>query len=210
MRHATALIRCLWIGGLLALLPAAPLMAAETPRYDYCTLCHGAMGNGNRAILAPALAGIERWYLTDQLQAYRAQHRGNNFASDAAGTEMHTVARAIDNSEFDAIANDLAKFRPLRQPATVQGDAKQGRRLYAAQCSTCHGARAEGNATLHAPALARLNDWYVVAAFRKYQTGVRGADAAQTWAHTMHLQSRTLPTDFAIEDVARYLVTLTR
>jgi cytochrome c oxidase subunit 2 len=199
------------LSGLLALLPGALLAASEpspTTTYDYCTLCHGASGGGNVAILAPPLAGIERWYLADQLQAYRQQHRGADFASDAAGTEMRTVARDIGEEEFDAIGNYLAKLRPTKQPATVKGDARRGRTLYTTNCASCHGARAEGNAALHAPALARLNDWYVVATFGKYQQGIRGGDATQSWAHTMNLQASALPANFAIDDVARYLITL--
>jgi cytochrome c oxidase subunit 2 len=187
-------------GALLAFLSAPALAAAaQTPAassagsgYDQCTRCHGANGGGNQATLAPALAGIERWYLTDQLRVFRERHEDQDLAAP----------------ELDAIANQLAKLPAVKQTPTLQGNAGRGRRLYMAQCSSCHGARAEGSEVLHAPALARLNDWYVVASFRRYQSGARGADTAPVWAHNMYMQARSLPADFAIEDVAGYLITL--
>jgi cytochrome c oxidase subunit II len=197
-------------GVLFALLLMRALPAAEgvPAGYEYCTLCHGATGGGNVAILAPALAGIEPWYLAEQLQGYRARHRGKDFGTDAAGTEMRVVTNGIRPEEADAIAAYLSRLPVVKPPATVTGDARRGKPLYAAHCAACHGPRAEGNAALHAPSLARLNDWYLVASFRKYQSGLRGTDPADTWAHAMHLQSRALPPDFAIEDVARFIGTL--
>jgi cytochrome c oxidase subunit II len=197
------------MGAVLALLLMRAIPAAEgPPGYDYCTLCHGANGAGNLAILAPALAGIEPWYLTEQLQAYRARHRGTDFGTDPAGTEMRVVTNDIRPEEADAIAAWLSRLPVVRPQSTVAGDARRGKALYTTHCAACHGARAEGNAALHAPSLARLNDWYLVASFRKYQSGLRGADAANPWANAMHLQSRALPADFAIGDVARHIGTL--
>lgn len=197
-------------GALLALLLMRTLTAAESAPagYEYCTLCHGATGGGNVAILAPALAGIEPWYLAEQLQGYRMRHRGKDFATDPAGTEMRVVTNDIRPEEVDAIGAWLSRLPVTKPPVTVAGDARRGKPLYATHCAACHGARAEGNAALHAPSLVRLNDWYVVASFRKYQAGLRGADATDPWANAMHVQSRALPTDFAIEDVARFLGTL--
>ena len=31
--------------------------------YDGCAQCHGASGEGNSAIGAPAIAGLDRWYV---------------------------------------------------------------------------------------------------------------------------------------------------
>jgi cytochrome c553 len=195
---------------LMALLPMPALAAANgsPASYEYCTLCHGATGGGNPAILAPALAGIEHWYLAEQLQAYRARHRGQDFGTDPAGTEMRVVIGEISPGELDAISSWLARLPVKKPPSTVAGDARRGRPLYEAHCAACHGPRAEGIAALHAPGLARLNDWYLVASFRKYQSGLRGADPAEPWSHAMHLQSRALPADFPIEDVARHIGTL--
>ena len=191
---------------LVLLLGAGPLTAAED--FTYCTVCHGANAQGNPAILAPALAGIEPWYLADALAAYRAGQRGPAGNRDLPGVEMKTAARDIPASQEASILQFLARLPPQPPQPSVAGDARVGKRLYTTHCASCHGQNARGNATLHAPDLTRLNDWYLVAAFRKYQSGIRGADAGATWANQMHLLVRTLPEDFAIRDIARHVDTL--
>ena len=191
---------------LLLLLGAGPLRAAE--EFAYCTLCHGANAQGNPAILAPSLVGIEPWYLTDALAAYRAGLRGPAGNHDLAGVEMKGAAREISVAQEPAILQFLRRMPATSRTQTVPGNARAGRRLYATHCATCHGPDARGNAALHAPDLTRLNDWYLVASFRKYQSGLRGSDASAPWANQMHLLVRALPPDFAIHDVARHVGTL--
>jgi cytochrome c oxidase subunit 2 len=176
--------------------------------YDYCTVCHGANGQGNVAIQAPALAGIETWYLRSRLQAYRAQHLGVEFARDPSGTEMRTVAREIDAARIPGIADYIAHFRPAPQARTLPGNTVNGRRLYATHCATCHGERGTGNELLHAPGLQRLNDWYFVAAFGKYRSGLRGTASDDVFGTQMRVLASSLPADFAINDVVAYIQSL--
>src|SRR5580693_5813157 len=86
---------------ILALLPmlAAPAFG-EQRNFEYCTVCHGAQGNGNPAIRAPRIAGLEPWYLKNQLNAFKAGWRGTH-AEDAAGNEMRPVAEALSTTEID-------------------------------------------------------------------------------------------------------------
>ena len=74
---------------------ASLMMTAATAAdvdYSYCTVCHGAHGNGNPAINAPKIAGIESWYLKRQLEQFRAGRRGTH-DSDLPGAEMQ-IGRA--------------------------------------------------------------------------------------------------------------------
>jgi len=190
----------------LLLLGVGPLTAAED--FTYCTVCHGANAQGNPAILAPALVGIETWYLADALAAYRAGQRGPAGNHDLPGVEMKAAAREIAVSQEASILQFLARLPPQPRSPSVAGDARVGKRLYTTHCASCHGQNARGNATLHAPDLTRINDWYLAAAFRKYQSGIRGADTAATWANQMHLLVRALPADFPINDIARHVDTL--
>lgn len=195
---------------LMAAAPACPAAQAHTvesvaANYGYCTVCHGAGGNGNVAISAPALAGIEPWYLEEQLKSYRDGRRGQDFATDTSGAEMRTVARELADGQLADIARYVGEFKIAPKIPSVQGDAANGRRRYMAHCAACHGAHADGNAPLHAPSLARLNDWYIVAAFKKYQSGARGASADSPWANQMHLIAGSLPGEFPINDVSAYL-----
>lgn len=187
------------------------LRAADSPapgtfeEYRYCAVCHGAALQGNNAIQAPALAGIEDWYLKARLQAYRSQQLGHDFAADPAGTEMRIVARELGDEKLADIARYVAGFRNVAPATSVSGNASTGRRLYMAQCATCHGARGEGNAQLHAPGLARLNDWYLVSAWGKYRSGLRGAQGSDPYAQQMRALAEALGPDLAINDIAAYL-----
>src|SRR3569833_614472 len=87
--------------------------AAASPPQDYafCTVCHGAYGNGNPAINAPKIAGIEPWYLKQQLASFRAGVRGTK-ATDEPGKEMLSVGEQLDDAAIDAVAAYVAKFEP--------------------------------------------------------------------------------------------------
>ncbi len=140
--------------------PIATNPAATAADYGFCTVCHGAQGNGNPAIRAPKIAGMEPWYLKRQLEHFRAQLRGTQ-QGDVSGMEMQRVAMQLDDKAIDAVAMYIGTFAPKAPPKTISGDEKRGRRLYAS-CAACHGAKGEGNSALHAPALAGQTDWYLV------------------------------------------------
>ena len=174
--------------------------AAEHSDLSYCTVCHGAHGNGNPAIRAPKIAGMEPWYLRRQLEAFRDGARGTH-PDDAAGHEMQPVGvRLRDNTGIDAAIKYVASFEPKTPPVTVIGDAARGRDLYVT-CESCHGAKGEGNQTIGAPALAARTDWYLVAQLQNFKTGLR--ENAQ-----MRVIEATLPDQQSIDDVVAYINTL--
>lgn len=61
------------------------------------------------------------------------------------------------------------------KPDTAALTAK-GKEIFTTVCVTCHGANAEGNKTLNAPALAGQEEWYLARQMRHFKSGVRGAD----------------------------------
>lgn len=198
---------------LLAAIPrtstaADPTIEAVSTNYSYCTVCHGPHGNGDLAIAAPAIAGIEPWYLAEQLKGYRERLRGADFEADPAGTEMRIVARELTDERIADLARYIGKFSIERKSPSTSGDPANGKQLYASNCAACHGERAEGNAALHAPALSRLNDWYIVASYKRYRSGVRGASIDNPSGNQMHQIAQALPETFPINDVSVYLTTL--
>jgi len=188
---------------MLALVPAA----AAGDDFLYCTTCHGADGNGNRAIRAPKIAGMEPWYVEAQLAAFRAGWRGTDPA-DAPGHEMRPVAAVLANDATVArAAAYVAAFAPGAAPVTVTGDAAHGATLYAA-CAACHGADGRGNETFAAPALAGQNDWYLVTQLHNYRDGRRGTHADDVHGATMRPLVATLVDEAAIVDVVAYINSL--
>ncbi len=199
----------------IALVPASLAWSAGTTSieqlagdYRYCTTCHGATGNGNAAIQAPSLAGIEPWYLEAQLRVYREAHRGRDHTADAPGSEMRGVAREIGQDRLTAITRYVAQFRHEPQTPAVTGTPAAGKSPYNTHCAACHGPKAEGNQGLQAPSLARLNDWYIVSSYRKYRDGHRGTDPAFAPGVAMRASAAATPLDLRLEDIARYVNTL--
>jgi len=182
-----------------------PALAAETG-FEYCTVCHGANGNGNIAIRAPKIAGIEPWYLKNQFAAFKAGWRGTH-ADDAPGNEMRPVAAILGDADIDRLLAYVATFSPRPPAITVSGDVAHGKELYSA-CAACHGAAAQGNQALRAPALAGRTDWYLLTQLNNYRTGLRGSDPADSRGQQMRAMAASLADDAAVNDVVAYIDTL--
>jgi cytochrome c oxidase subunit 2 len=183
------------------------IQAAIADEYTFCTVCHGAEGNGNLAINAPKIAGIEPWYLKRQLQQFRAGARGTK-SSDLPGMEMQPVGLQLDDPTIEKVAAYIGTFPSRSPPATVAGDAKRGKSLYVT-CSGCHGSKGEGNAELRSPALAGQTDWYLVTQLERFRAGERGFMPEDEQGTQMRAASSTLPDAAAVQDVVAYINTLT-
>jgi cytochrome c oxidase subunit 2 len=193
----------------LALLVMALMVrvARADNAFDYCLLCHGANANGNYAIRAPKLSGMEPWYLARQLENFASGVRGSP-ADDVSGHEMRPVGlRLREAGELEAAVKFIATLKSERPAPTVAGNAAQGRRHYAA-CAACHGARGEGNAALQSPALAARSDWYLVTQLTNYKSGLRGAAEGDIHGAQMRAVVNALPDEQSIRDVVAYINTL--
>lgn len=195
----------------LALVTTAALItsvsAAEKTDLSYCTVCHGAHGNGNPAIRAPKISGMEPWYIRRQLEVFRTGMRGTH-PDDAAGQEMQPIGVGFrDEAAVEKAIAYVASFSPKAPPVTVSGDTVRGRGLYLT-CESCHGAKGEGNQALGAPALAARTDWYLVTQLQNYKAGLRGNDPRDTNGAQMRAIALTLPDEQAIDDVVAYINTL--
>jgi len=192
---------------LFASLMALAVRAVVADEYTFCTVCHGAEGNGNVAINAPKIAGIEPWYLKRQLQQFRAGARGTK-STDLPGMEMQPVGMQLDDPTIEKVAAYVSTFSPKAPPVTVTGDAKRGKSLYAT-CSGCHGTRGEGKAELKSPALAGQTDWYLVTQLERFRAGERGFMPEDEQGTQMRAASAVLPDTAAVHDVVAYINTLT-
>lgn len=86
----------------------------ETGRtlYASCVTCHGANGEGNQSLGAPALAGQNDWYLVTQLKNFKAGYRGTH-QQDTYGAQMMSMASLLqDDTEITNVVsyiNTLAR-----------------------------------------------------------------------------------------------------
>ena len=172
----------------------------------YCTTCHGAEGIGNIAIEAPRLAGMEAWYLKRQLENFRAGIRGTH-GEDIQGIAMRPMAAKLSDESIADIVDWVGDWEYVPAEATVEGNVRQGRTAFQA-CAACHGANAQGNEALGAPALAGQNDWYLLTQLRNFRAGFRGSHQEDTFGSQMVTMSKTLTDDQAVINVVSYINTL--
>jgi cytochrome c553 len=191
---------------LLAMAVLAAPVFGEERNFEYCTVCHGAQGNGNPAIHAPRIAGLEAWYLKSQFNAFRAGWRGAD-PDDAPGNEMRPVAQALSPVEIDQAIAYVGTMAARPPPITVSGDVAHGKTVYGA-CVACHGVNGEGKQSLHAPSLTDRTDWYLVTQLRNYRSGLRGANKADINGQSMRAIAASLGNDQAIDDVVSYINSL--
>lgn len=196
---------------ILAALSAVNVLAQDADRgaegYKLCASCHGFKAEGNALVNAPALGGQEAWYLERQINYFHTGVRGSD-VDDDHGKRMATMTRGLASAEEIAdIVAYIGKLPVAAPEATLEGDAATGKPLYAA-CAACHGSKAEGNATLNAPALVNLDDWYQLTQLQKFRNGQRGADASDTYGRQMAPMAAILADEKAMRDVIAYIGTL--
>jgi cytochrome c553 len=197
----------------LALVVAASAAhAQDTARghqlFALCAQCHGEHAEGSAETLAPAIAGLPAWFVTNQLQKFRAGGRGTHF-DDISGMRMRPMSMWL-RSEED-VANVAAYVATLPRanpaPALEGGNAETGKTKYAA-CQACHGPNGEGNQALNAPPLSGGSDWYLLTSLQKFKAGVRGTNPKDTTGMLMRPMSMTLADEQAMLDVLAYIGTL--
>lgn len=84
-----------------------------------------------------------------------------------------------------------------------------GAELYAA-CAACHGDQAQGNASLGAPPIAALPEWYLLAQLTKFRIGARGAHPDDYEGLRMRPMARQLLSEAELVAVSKHVAGLTR
>jgi cytochrome c553 len=178
--------------------------------YQNCAFCHGADGQGREEYGAPAIAGLDRWYVERQLDKFRNGVRGEH-PDDVEGLRMRAMARTLRSwTEVEAVAGYVSALPRVPPEPTVEGgDAGRGASLFT-PCVTCHGQDAAGNQAVGAPPLAGASDWYLVRQVHKFQDGVRGTDPEDSTGAQMRPMAMNLADDQAIRDVVAHIMTLGR
>lgn len=194
--------------GLAASVQAAGDPAKGKALYATCASCHGANGEGNQALNAPAIAGQQDWYLTRQLQNFQQGIRGAH-PKDVYGMQMRPMSMVVmgDEKVADVVAYITTLPKPANSPLTVGGDAAAGQANYAV-CASCHGMNGEGNQALNAPHLAGMQDWYIHRQLMNWKNGVRGTHAKDMYGAQMIGMVATLPDETAVKNVSAYIASM--
>ena len=199
-------------------------VAAGQAAYAVCSSCHGANAEGNKAMHAPRLAGMDNEYMRRQLRHFKRGVRGTH-EDDAWGQTMAPMAMmladaaAINNvvSYIDTLSgqpqfNGGAKLglsaAVERYEPSASGDPTKSKALYESTCAQCHGDLGQGVWTVNAPALTGLEDWYLASQIKNFRDGIRGRHADDLYGLQMGLVSNTMTDDQSIEDMVAYIATL--
>ncbi len=180
---------------------------AGEPLYAVCAACHGPQGEGNLALSAPKLSGLEDWYMQRQLKYFKQGARGTH-DKDVFGKMMAPMAATLVDDV--AIENVVAYIKTLADnpaPATVNGDAAKGKKVYAT-CGACHGPNGQGRWSTNAPRTVGMSDWYMVTQLKNFKQGIRGAHPQDMFGPQMGLMADILADDQAINDLVAYINTL--
>lgn len=216
-RRGLSLVVMLAAASAVGAQPAQPAAAASAPdaargrqAYAMCATCHGARGEGQASIDAPALGGQLPAYVERQLKAYRAGLRGTH-PDDVPGNRMRMLARSIPDEALIAdLAAHIASLPAARSDGAVAGHAPAGRKLYQAQCAACHGPRGEGQAALYAPRLTGLGDQYTLLQLQHFKLDRRAAAGNEPGQQMTQLARAALRDERAMRDVVAYLASLVR
>ena len=176
--------------------------------YDSCAPCHGASGEGAQEVGAPAIAGLERWYVKRQLRGFKAGYRGWH-VEDLAGKRMEPMARALDTDEkVDLVAAYVSSLPPTNPAPTLEGGNAATGKLYFATCVQCHGADGRGNIDEFGPPLVGASDWYLLQQLANFKAGIRGTHSGDVTGAKMRPFSMTLANEQAMKDVIAYIGSL--
>ena len=181
--------------------------AAGSATYGICAACHGQQGEGNIALNAPKIAGLDPWYFRRQIANYQAGVRGAD-PRDLFGMQMAPMSRTLANTE--AVENVMAHIATLPDNAaepTIIGDVERGRRTYQT-CAVCHGNDGMGRWGTNAPRLAGMSDWFLTRQIANFRDRIRGGHEEDVYGDQMYMMAASLQSEEAIYDVVAYINTL--
>jgi cytochrome c553 len=205
MRRSRKIALTSLLGTLLLMCSSASFAADGENLFAQCVACHGAKGEGNATLNAPAIAGQDAVYVERQLRSFRNRRRGGT-KSDAPGIQMQAAATALaDDAAVAKVASYVANLPKTFNPQPARGNLHNGNNLYQGTCGACHGGRAEGNPTLQAPRLAGLDASYIKRQFTQFRDGVRGTDPHDTPGRQMAMMAKTLPTQRDLDDIIAFI-----
>ena len=176
--------------------------------FELCRQCHGQEGEGRQPFLAPAIAGLDQWYIESQLSKFKAGTRGLH-PQDLGGLRMYPMSQwLVNEADISAVAGFVAGLTTAPPVPTIEGgDAHKGEAAYAL-CAACHGKAGEGNKVMNSPPLRGMSDWYLMTTLQKFKDGVRGGNAENPTEMMMRGMAMSLTDEQAMKDVIAHIMTL--
>ncbi len=193
--------------GLAAVIDAHAVVAPPRPmEIDICQGCHGVFAQGNAELGAPRLAGLDPLYLGRQLADFRDRRRGSG-EGDTYGAQMVQIASLLDDTAIGRLSAYIGAMPEVETSKTIAGNIEAGAAAYAT-CAACHGVNGEGGASLEAPRLAGMSDWYLLRQFMSFASGRRGTEPGNDRGAAMRAATAAVTSDQAVRDVIAFAASL--
>ncbi len=174
------------------------------PQYQQCAACHGASGEGNHSLNAPAIAGLSQTYLARQLVNFHSGIRGSD-SQDTLGQQMQAMTKALDkDKDIPVLVAYLANLSPVNVAQQTQGDLTNGSRYYQGKCGACHGGQAQGNEAFNAPRLAGQDIDYLKRQMHNFTNGLRGTHSEDKYGRQMAMMAKTT-SGKELDDILHYI-----
>lgn len=96
-----------------AMAPTKPIPTIDADKdsaasiFAQCAACHGRNGEGNKALAAPAITGLNDWYVRSQLTRFRDGVRGAH-AEDFSGAQMKAAVASLSDDDILVLAAFVA------------------------------------------------------------------------------------------------------
>ena len=187
-----------------ALMSGSAFASAGAALYQPCAACHGAAGEGNISLFAPALAGQDAAYLARQLENFQRGVRGAD-PRDTHGAQMKAMAMPLSDGDIAALSTYLAGLDTPTVAPAEGADMMNGNNYYQSKCGACHGGKAQGNSGLNSPALSLLDGAYLKRQFMNFQKGIRGSHADDRFGRQMKMMASALPEEKDLNDVIAFI-----
>ena len=89
-------------------------------RYALCSGCHNPDGSGNEAVKAPRLAGLDDWYLANELRKFKGHIRGAD-PRDEEGSAMAPMAQSLATEK---VIRDIAAYISTLKPQATSSETQ--------------------------------------------------------------------------------------
>lgn len=200
---------------LLAALAMPPAMAQEGPQLfqNVCAQCHGTKGEGKDELKAPSIAALPAWYVSAQLANFHDGKRGQDGAVDPQGAMMAAIAKALSETQIQALATHVESLKEV-PPAVlvVEGaDVQAGQELFYERCMECHRYNASGEVVFGSPPLTGRQGWYLLAQLKKFKGLHRGAAKGdEKGAKMVEMATKFIEDEQAMKNLVGYILTLNK
>lgn len=189
---------------------AAPAVARQAPDksagkaiFTTCLGCHGNVGQGRDSMSAPNLTGQDPDYLVRQITNFRSGKRGK--LDDAHGFQMVGRATAIPGPEgVKAVVSYIAGLPEKPAAPIAERPVPAAIAAIVPTCASCHGSAGEGNRDMQAPALNRLEKYYIARQLINFRDGKRGYHADDSAGAMMAASAKAIQNEQAINAFAEY------